>query len=1101
LVFVQNLRNLKRLTQLNTTMKRIAFLFLVLAGCSTVEVQLPDPEAFRNPGTEYAIHTWWHWLDNAITREGITADLEAMKQEGISTATILNVSLHGERDLGVKPVLFNTPEWHSMFRWALEEADRLGITIGVHNCDGWSTSGGPWITPEQSMKICVWSRSRVSGPGTVSLELPEPKSKHDFYRDIAVLAYPSPHGSDLFAASSPGITVNGSPAGDTLFDGDPFSMIPLAGPAAIDITLLDPLSVSQLVIHPRKEFAWGPLQQIRFRITLQAADGITGFRTIAEFDHQGVNQTVIFPFPETTADRFRVLVGDLIGVERYDPVGIAELELLPGDGSPAYDTEIPHHLEKTVTTQADPLSGLFEAGDPDARSVDPGQVTDLSSRLGEDGVLEWEVPEGDWTLLRIGYTTTGMMNGPSTRAGRGLECDKMDTSALDAHFRAFPARLAETAGEFTGNTFEYLFVDSWECRYQNWTQAFPAEFAGLRGYSIIPWLPVISGEVVGSMEETERFLQDFRATIADLIEHNYYEHFNTLCHRLGVRSHAEVIYGGAGYPPLDVLGTNQYVDVPMFEFWAGFERESSLIRYSPVRNSGSDMPMQAAALYGKQVVPAEAYTGYANYSETPWALKLFGDRAFCTGVNQMVLHSYVHQPAERKPGITLGVFGQTFNRHNPWWPYASQWFDYHRRVQYLLQQGTVQADLLCFMGDRYYDPWSPGWEQELPQGFRVQKCNTDVLRRAGVKDGRIVLDNGIKYRGLLLPDDPGMEPETLQLIESLVIRGAVVSGPRPVTTRSLDHAEENDSELREIAGRLWGTAGDSGKYVNDFGKGRVYCGYTAEEVIRAENLEPDFSTAEDADPPLIYIHKKSGGSDLWFVVNQEDREVTRTCRFLAAGTAPQVWDPLYGEVYRVDNCVSSGKITELSLTFPPKGSLFVLFGLPEKSSLPVFRAPGNSFAITEFTGTLSFDDLPGKGPVDISAFQPYTESGDPEIRYYSGQATYRVSFGLPDSVASRDPLYLSLGNVADGYGVTLNGRFLGEAVFPDYRFNATLVAVPGTNTLEVKVGNSYRNGIIGELSREGELKTLWTTSPIRNYLDPGKPLSDAGITGPVSFLW
>ncbi|MFH0758166.1 MAG: glycosyl hydrolase [Bacteroidota bacterium] len=1076
-------------------------LSVVLPGCGPRALQPPDPAGFTDPGSEYAVHTWWHWLDNAITREGITADLEAMKQAGISTATILNVSLHGERDLGVEPVLFGTPEWFGMFRWALEEADRLGIAIGVHNCDGWSTSGGPWVTPEQSMKLCVWSKRMVSGPGNVSVQLPEPASNYDFYRDIAVLGFPSLHSGNHFAFSSPEIRVNGAPSGDLLFDGNPFSMISLTGPATIDITLPGPMTVSTLALHPRKDFQWGSMADIRFSVTLQAADRGSGFRTIAEYESQEINQTAMIPFPETTAGEFRVLISNYRDSERFNTFGISELELLPENELPVYFTEIPHHLEKTATTKADAVGDLFAAGEPGALSVDPLQVTDLTALLGEDGVLRWDVPAGDWTILRIGYTTTGVVNGPATLAGRGLECDKMDTSALNAHFTAFPAKLAETAGEFTGNTFEYLFIDSWECKYQNWTQNFPADFARLRGYSIIPWLPVLSGEVVGNTEETERFLHDYRMTIAEMIEHNYYEHYNTLCHRLGVASHAEVIYGGTGYPPLDVLRSNSYMDVPMFEFWAGLESESGLIKYEPVERAGSDMPMHAAALYGKQVVPAEAYTGYANYSETPWDLKLFGDRAFCTGVNQMVLHSYVHQPGERKPGITLGQFGQTFNRHNPWWPYASQWFDYHRRIQYLLQKGTVKADLLCFVGDRNYDPWSPQWEQNIPPGFRVQKCNSDILLRAEVTGGSIMLDNGMKYRMILLPDDQGMELATLKMLEVLVKKGAILWGPKPVHTLSMMNAEENDMELGALADKLWGPAGNSGEYGNTYGKGRVYGGSSLEEVIAAENFAPDFSTAEQADPPLIYIHKKTGSADLWFVANQEDREVTRTCRFLAAGSDPQLWDPLYGGMFNVDDVSTQGGITEFSLTFPPKGSLFVLFGIPQNGGLPIRKDLMNAYPVEEFNGTIAFDDLLDRAPVSISGFKSYTESDDPEVRYYSGEASYRVSFDLPDSVAGRDPLYLSLGAVADGYRATLNGHTLGSAVFPDYLFNATSTAVPGANTLEVKVGNCYRNRIIGEIIREGELKTLWTTSPIRQYLDSGKPLKAAGIEGPVSFLW
>ena len=522
------------------------------------------------------------------------------------------------------------------------------------------------------------------------------------------------------------------------------ALVRISGPALIQISCSSPISVSQFAIHPRISFQWGNLRALSCKITLEAANIKGVYQTIAVLDHPAINETTFIPFPTVTAGKFRVSISNIDENEGFVAFGLSEFELLAADEQAQYATDIPHHLEKIASTKAGDIRDLFLMGSLSGEMVSPAEIMDLSSKMTPEGILSWKAPAGEWNILRIGYTTTGSVNGPATNAGRGLECDKMDTAALNFHFSQFAAKLAAEAGAFTGSTFEYLFVDSWECNYQNWTADFAAEFQERRGYSIIPWLPVIAGEVVGGQEETERFLQDYRQTISDLIEHHYFEHFNTLCHRLGVDSHAEVIYGGTGYPPLDVLKTNQYVDVPMFEFWAGLDRESGLINYEPVQRAASDLPMQAANLYGKKVVPAEAYTGYANYSESPWDLKLYGDRAFCSGVNEMVLHSYVHQPGERKPGITLGQFGQTFNRHNPWWNYASQWFTYHARVQYMLQKGTTHADLLCFTGDRLYDLWSPGWEQGLPEGFGIQKCNSDILlHHAKVKNGLIQLDNGI----------------------------------------------------------------------------------------------------------------------------------------------------------------------------------------------------------------------------------------------------------------------------------------------------------------------------------------------------------------------
>ncbi|MBE0655275.1 MAG: hypothetical protein IH594_15855 [Bacteroidales bacterium] len=1077
-------------------------LALTMSACHQSTSWSPDPREFNQPGSPSAIHAWWHWVDNAITREGITADLEAMKKAGIVSATILNVSLFQEKDLGVSPVIFNSPEWYGMFRWALEEANRLSLTLGVHNCDGWSTSGGPWITPELSMKKCVWTKTYASGGAKLELQLPEPHGEMNFYRDISVLAYPASRLPGQFATMIPELFLNGSPSGNLLFDGNPHSSVPISGPTLIDIHCPGPLTVSGLAIHPRKEFQWGNDSIINAKITLQASNGIPAYTNLLTSDTIHLNRTNILSFPEITIEKFRLSISTPDGNNRFVPFDLSELELLAKGELPSYHTDIPFHLEKTATTKAVKLEHIFKPFAENLVGVNPDEVTDLSTRMDSAGLLSWDAPAGDWVILRIGYTTTSAVNAPATEAGRGLECDKMDTAALNYHFSQLPEKLTATAAEFTGNTFEYLFVDSWECKYQNWTKNFADEFQERCGYSILPWLPVLSGEVVGNAEDTERFLQDFRKTIAELTEFNYYEHFNTLCHRLGLRSHAEVIYGGTGYPPLDVIRTNQYVDVPMWEFWAGVEPVTGLIGYQPVRHAVSDLPMHAANLYGKKVVPAEAYTGFANYSETPWDLKLFGDRAFCSGVNQMVLHSYVHQPDNRKPGFTLGIFGQSFNRHNPWWPYVSQWFDYHARIQYMLQNAVTQADLLCYTGDRYYDLWTAEWEQQLPPGFAIQKCNLDILKNhCRIKDGNIVLDNGTSFPLLLLPEDEQMNLQTLEVIAGLVKQGATISGPKPLRTLSLQQAAANDEVLRTLADKLWGQPGTDGKYRNNFGKGKVYGGYSFEEVREMEDIQPAFNYNENEGLPLLTIRKKSGNHDFWFVVNQEDREVNRSCILNAPAGDLQVWDPQYGTVSKLSPNKVEGGATEIRVSFGPKSSLFFVSGMAEDPSLPVYSKPLNTWTVSEFNGTLSFEALPGKETLQVNEYSSYDQSEDPAIKYYSGQAGYTIHFTLPDSVALKDHLLMTPGAVADGYTLSLNGQEIGSAVFPGYYFPVSGIARPGDNTMMVKVGNSFRNRIIGDRTQNGTLNDLWTTSPYGRLPEPGMPLKQAGLMGPVVFAW
>jgi hypothetical protein len=1060
---------------------------------------VPYPKIFKNPPADFAVHTWWHWMDNAISREGITADLEAMKREGVSTATILNASLFKEKDLGIKPVIFNTPEWYAMFRWALEEAERLGIKIGVHNCDGWTTSGGPWIRPELSMKQCVWSKTIMHCGKDTVIKLIKPACTLDFYRDIAVLAYPSPSKQNTFARNKPLIKKDGEDTGNVYYDGNPYSLTSVTGDHCIDVLFPAKIQASKLVFHPRKQFYWGN-KTFECMIEVQALSEGANFRTIAQFKNPELNRSNIFEFPATTTSCFRIRISNLVNYEANNPPGIAELELLDEHEKPYYNTEIPFHLEKIVTAKRQSLEDMYMKG-PETSGIDLSEIIELSSSMNRDGIIEWNLPAGEWTILRIGYTTTGVVNGPATKAGTGLECDKMDTIALNYHFSQFPSKLVKEAGSLTGHTFDHLLVDSWECKYQNWTESFPGEFYKRRGYSIIPWLPVIAGEVITGQEETARFLHDYRQTIADLIEYNFYKHFHELCHRLGLKSHAEVIYGGADYPPLDILRTNRYFDVPMFEFWAGLEP------YKPGKRSGInlpmsqvDLPMHAASVYGKKLLAAEAYTGLANYSESPWDMKQYGERAFCSGINQMVLHSYVHQPDERKPGTTLGGFGQTFNRHNPWWNFSSHWFDYHARVQYLLQRGTRKADLLCLIGDRLNDTWTPEWEQNLPEGISIQKCNTDILKNhASVQKGKIRLDNGLDYKILLLPDDQKMELPSLEAIASLVKAGAVVMGTKPLSTLSLLNMEENDRKLAALAGEIWGKEyGAAGKSIRKYGKGKVYSGYSIVEVLMKEKYVPYLRWDEKEKTPLLYIHKQDRGSEFWYMVNQEDKNAKRTCTFISSFKNLSIWDPIDGKIYRPENEKRKGDTISMDISFPGKASFFVVASDKPMGKLPVLGHWKGKYILKDYTVSLGTKGF-GKEMKQMDELDFFNNTE--QLKYHSGETYYEIYFNLPDTVVNKIPKYLSCGEVYDGYEVILNGQSLGEAVFPFYRFELPENVKVSGNLLQVRIGNSYRNRFIGNNLHQENPYGLWTTTLSFILPGSGEPLKNGGMKGPVTFYW
>jgi len=1076
-------------------------LFVFINSCKERTItQEPLPGTFQNPPFESSVHAWWHWLDNSITREGITRDLEAMKKQGISTATILNVGLHGERDLGVPQAVFNTEEWYQMFEWALEEADRLGMRIGAHNCDGWSSSVGPWISPENSMKRCTWSRTILEGGIKTDIMLPEPGKKKEYYQDIRVLAFPVMKGISSFQREKPAIILNGSPTGNLLYDGNPLTTMNVKESDRLDIVFKKEFTATKIAIHPRVEFVWNDLSKVHYQVELKASHDGNTFKTIQQFDGPKPNSTTILEITPLTAKQFRLEFSKLEGIQESD-MDIAEAELLGQGEEPAYNTHIPCHLPKTVTTMPYAVNDVLVEGTDTSGSVPLDAVMDISQFMTPDGNLKWDAPAGIWEVLRIGYTTTGAQNGPATKAGTGLECDKMDTSALNFHFESFPAKLINHAGKYTGNTFEYLFIDSWECWYQNWTHNFMAEFEKRRHYSMVNWLPVICGITIEDNLATERFLHDFRLTIAELIEENYYRQFNELCHRHGVRSHAEVIYGGTSYPPLDILKSTRYVDVPMTEFWSGFDPETKLVRYEPSRATAFEIPVQAGSVYGKQVIPAEAYTGYANYSESPWELKLFGDRAFCSGINQMVLHSYVHQPFEKKPGVTLGVFGQSFNRHNPWWDFSSQWFTYHARVQYVLQQGVPVADILYFVGDRFYQEANTSGLYEVPLGYFVQKCNLDILmNQCSVKKGKIVLNNGLTYELLLLPDDQEMEPGTLERIAKLVEQGVVVAGPRPVQVPGYLNFAGKQNELVALADKVWGKAG-KGESENTYGKGKVYSGMSLSKILEKQGIKPDFSGQQEGMTNLLDIHRKIGTTDVYYVVNQENSPVERECIFRVTGRTPEIWDPVSGKVFKAVDFQEKGGLTHMKILFRPRESLFVIFKAETTPGIQPLEEMKQHYVLQDPSMTLTFEDMPAKAPVLLNSYGSWTNQAAPDIKYYSGKAKYTLDFDLPAGVAAAKPAYISLDEMRVACEITLNDTLLGCAVFPGVRFEVTGLIKEKGNSLGVRVANTWRNRIIGDFTLYGGLKNCWSTSPVE-YL-PGKDmqLSESGILGPVAFYY
>ena len=756
-------------------------------------------DGFHNPPRSARPQTWWHWMNGNITKEGITLDLEAMKRIGLGGAEIFNV------DSGIPhgPVQFMSPEWRELFKFAVQEANRLGLELCVHNCAGWSSSGGPWITPAQAMQKIVTTEVSVNGPTNYSQTLPQPETNLGFYRDIAVLAYPQPSGTQ----------------------------------ASVE--------------------------------NLQAKAGYNG-----------------------------------------RPVSAAESD--------------------TSTNGAVPRSALV----------------DLTSKMDAEGHLDWEVPAGAWTILRIGYTPTGQKNHPAPPEGTGLECDKLSRAGLDEHWAGFMQKILDDVGPLAGKTLDDALIDSYEVGGQNWTPKFREDFRQLRGYDLLPFLPAFAGQVVDNPEVTDRFLWDVRRTIADLFAENYYGYFATLCHEHGLKASIEPYTG-----PFESLQSGAPADIVMGEFWSGSQGNPSVKIASSV-----------AHIYGKTIVGAESFTATPSrgrWQNTPYSLKALGDLMYCHGLNRYIFHRYAMQPwTNRWPGMTMGQWGFHFERTSTWWEQGKPWIDYVTRCQFLLQQGRPVADVAYFCGENAPVDLRAG-NPALPEGYDWDAINADVLlHRTSVRDGRLTLPDGVSYAALVLPpEDRNMTPQLLERLREYVEQGATIVGPPPQHSPSLEGFPQCDTQVKELAAALWGECDGKSVTENVVGQGRVFWGQSLAKVFASRGLKPDFEFTGDApETRLAYVHRVAGNADIYFVSNQRSLFDAADCTFRVFGKTPELWNPDTDTIEPAPIWHEQDGRTTVHLTFDPAGSVFVVLRS---------KAEGDHLVAVQRTGLPSTEPPPKKAELRI----------------------------------------------------------------------------------------------------------------------------------------
>ncbi|MEI6499996.1 MAG: glycosyl hydrolase, partial [Armatimonadota bacterium] len=871
---------------------------------------------FVTPPDAARPQTWWHWMNGNISKEGITLDLQAMQRVGIGGVEIFNV---GE-GIPAGPVRFMSDQWREMVQHAVREADRLGMEVALHNCAGWSSSGGPWVKPEQAMQMVVSSETRVNGPGPVPQPLPRPPTRRDFYRDTAVLAFPTPAAETLTMADrKPEVT--SSIAGLDIkraVDGDLGTAVTLTvrqgQPQTVDFAFAEPFTVQSLWVV-------GSAGQNGVRLELQVSEDGTTFKHSADLyagDTGLLRPPLTVGFPPVTGRRFRLLVSSSGG--RTASLNLSEVRLEPG----ARVSNLGGKAGYTRQSLPDPDTGEV----PPGTTVPQTGIVDLTAHLQPDGKLDWSAPAGQWTIVRLGYTLTGKDNHPAPPEGTGLECDKLSREAVDAHFAAMMGKVISDAGPLAGKALRQVVIDSYEVDCQNWTPRMREEFKARRGYDLLPYLPALTGRVVGSLPITERFLWDYRRTLADLYTDNYFGRFAELCHEHGMVLGVEP-YGNGNFEDLAAGGRG---DILMSEFWVGQGRDVS----------NAKLASSAAHTNGRQIVGAESFTAspdVGRWLNHPGQLKPLGDLMYCGGVNRFIFHVYAHQPwRDLAPGMTMGQWGTHFSRTNTWWEQSAGWMRYMARCQYLLQSGKFVADLCYLTGEDA--PASPPGRGSLspkpPPGYDYDACSAEViLKNATVREGRLVLPDGMSYKALVLLPHRTMTPALLRKLTALVREGATVVGQKPEASPSLSGFPACDDEVRTLAAELWGPV--DGKTVTErtLGKGRIVWGQPLDKVLTAGGVSPDVEIKGAPEEDLWWLHRRIGEAEAYFVSCQSTRPLTCEATFRVTGLAPELWHADTGLIEPAPLHRRDGNRTTVMLRMDPGDSVFVVFRRPATQADPL----------------------------------------------------------------------------------------------------------------------------------------------------------------------
>jgi hypothetical protein len=1087
---------------------------LLISYADIAEAQNYD--SFRNPtSNEVRPRAWWHWMNGNITKDGIRKDLTWLHSVGIGGVHSFDAGLVTPQ-IVTKRLTYMSADWKDAFRYATYLTDSMGMELATACSPGWSQSGGPWVKPRDGMKKLVWREIRVDGGRNVRMKMPAPFTKScefqnaytgkssmttgevnavpDYYEDISVVACRLADDDRSMQEMKAQISAsNGQFTLAQLTNNDLSDYLPLVidkrtKTSYINISFPKAQTVKGISLTCDDKRDYWSSSAPRCCRELEYSDDGVNYRKLTDLPEGGVYQQTV-SFDGVTARYFRVVFHD-------PPTLRAGVYGLKDDPDAPVITRVSELILHTAPyiNHGEEKAGFYSAWDtevfptPDDKALT--EVIDITDKMDAAGNLDWKAPKGRWKIFRFGFSLTGKQNNPASPEATGLEVDKMDAAAFRDYMNYYLDLYKDATGDKLGeHGMGYIVTDSYEAEQNTWTRLLPQEFERRRGYALLPWMPVLTGQVVKSVKESEQFLWDWRKTIGELVVENYYDQLNGILAARGMKRYSESQENGRVYLA-DGMEVKRNADIPMAAMWAqknGLGTDQSM-SVADIRESAS-----VAHLYGQKLVAAESFTAVGMrgnaWSFDPAELKRTADLEFASGLNRIVIHTSVHQPVDDKiPGLGLYVFGQWFNRHDTWAGYAKTWIDYLSRTSYMMQQGRFVADVAYYYGeDNNITAMFGQIPPAIPQGYNFDYVNADALQHVlQAENGNLVsVKTGATYRVLVLDRNcRRMSLPVLRKLDSLSRAGVHIYGARPQYKAEMTGTQ---AEFDQLAAAIWS-------------RGNVSATGSLGDMLASVGVAPDFSYHAPDNAQLLFVHHDTPSGAFYWVSNRQSRDEQVSLSFRITGKKPEIWHPETGAKEAASYSVVDGR-TVVQATLTPDDAIFVVFDADDAMGggavLPVVSTA--ELATVDTPWTVQFQ--PHRGAPASAVFPQlvsYTENSDAGIKYFSGTAVYTNTFNISGKLLKQGRrVLIDLGEVKNMAEVIVNGKNLGVLWKLPFRTDITDALVKGRNTVVLNVTNLWPNRIIGDLQPDAKEKITYTAMP---FYQADSPLLPSGLLGPVKIL-